>query len=278
MLVFARKGSGEAAIMDRRKALLSHFDASSEAGLELGPLDKALVPRAQFPLIRYCDYAPREVLREKSKDDPHVDIDNIPEIDFVAPFLTEHTFGNNKFDYVIASHVIEHVPDVIRWLRLLLAALKPGGRIVLAVPDRRYTFDYFRPPSTVGEMIAATLEGRTCPTFAQTYDAFSKAVRVDSWEVWEYGPQPQSYTPIFSRELAMHLAHGVRDRGEYHDCHCWVFDDLTFPGMIRELCDLGLLDARIAFHTTPAEHSNEFHVVLMAGAQPNPRPLQTHHE
>ncbi|MEX3900116.1 methyltransferase domain-containing protein [Paraburkholderia sp. BR10954] len=50
-----------------------------------------------------------------------------------------------KFDYVIASHVIEHVLDLVGWVHSLLAALKHAGRIVLAVPDRRYTFDYVRP-------------------------------------------------------------------------------------------------------------------------------------
>ncbi len=47
-------------------------------------------------------------------------------------------------DLLVASHVIEHVPDLITWLREIASVLKPTGQARLAIPDRRYTFDLLR--------------------------------------------------------------------------------------------------------------------------------------
>ncbi|WP_369012339.1 methyltransferase domain-containing protein, partial [Escherichia coli] len=52
--------------------------------------------------------------------------------------------GAGLFDYAIASHVIEHVPNVLGWFRGIYEVLKPGAVFNLAVPDRRYTFDVVR--------------------------------------------------------------------------------------------------------------------------------------
>lgn len=249
--------------MDRRQTLISHVDLLSERGLELGPLDKPLVSRSESSLIYYCDYASREALRESSKHDPNVNIDNIPEIDFVVGAIGPDSFGGMKFDYVIASHVIEHVPDVITWLNVLLASLNPGGRIVLAIPDRRYTFDYLRPVSTTGQLLEAMMEQRKRPSAAQIYDGFSKAVDVNSYDLWQSGPYPRSMNPLFTKDTALNLARDVFENGTYRDCHCWVFEHAVFLSIVAELRDLGYLDVHIAHHTPPAYGSNEFHIVFI---------------
>lgn len=54
---------------------------------------------------------------------------------------TVHTGGiesvasSERFDCIIATHVIEHVYHPHEFVRLLCARLKPGGRLVLAAPD-----------------------------------------------------------------------------------------------------------------------------------------------
>src|SRR5437868_3008097 len=58
-------------------------------------------------------------------------------------------------DYVVASHVIEHVPDLIGWLAEVREALEPGGELRLAVPDRRYTLDYRRSVSRLADVVHA---------------------------------------------------------------------------------------------------------------------------
>lgn len=68
-------------------------------------------------------------------------------------------------DLIIANHVIEHTP--IRWLQNLRAVAAPGGRLFLSVPDRRFTFDYFKPISDTVDWLRAHREELTKPSFRQ---------------------------------------------------------------------------------------------------------------
>jgi len=87
-----------------------------------------------------------EALREKYQHDPAVDIAQIVEVDFD---LAQITFRDAlariaPLDFVVASHVIEHVPDLVGWLSDIHAALRVGGVLALVIPDKRFTFDLHR--------------------------------------------------------------------------------------------------------------------------------------
>ena len=58
----------------------------------------------------------------------------------IAEALVDHP----KFDYVVGSHVIEQIPDLVSWFTDVHSILKPDGPFRLAIPDRRFTFDYLR--------------------------------------------------------------------------------------------------------------------------------------
>jgi SAM-dependent methyltransferase len=251
--------------VDRVTRLLQFADIDREIGLEIGPLDKPLVERKAGRRIFYCDYATREVLRTKSSADPNVDIDRIPEIDFVTSQIRAEVFGGMRFDYIVASHVIEHVPDMLGWLGHLLNVLNEGGRIILAVPDRRYTFDYLRPLSTLGPMLEAQLEKRSRPGFGQVYDAFSKSVKADTQLCWTQPVYPGPLEPYYTKDLALRLAKDSRDGDGYHDCHCWVFTYDSFLDIIAEAREMGALDAQVMASSPPVFGANEFHVVLGRG-------------
>lgn len=47
-------------------------------------------------------------------------------------------FDDNSFDLITSHQVIEHIPDVERYLRLLQRVLKPGGKLVLSTPNRKF--------------------------------------------------------------------------------------------------------------------------------------------
>jgi SAM-dependent methyltransferase len=130
----------------RRDTLLSHIDASSQVGLEIGPLSHPIVTKAESNgRIFYVDSAPANELRAKYRNDTYVKADAIVETDYLwgkqtLPELVEV----KSFDYVLASHVIEHVPNLIGWLREVATVLRDDGVLSLAVPDKRYTFDLKR--------------------------------------------------------------------------------------------------------------------------------------
>jgi SAM-dependent methyltransferase len=71
-------------------------------------------------------------------------------IDVIAPG-DELPFADDTYDFVFASHVIEHFPDPIRalyeWVRVA------RRYVVVVVPHRDRTFDAERPLSTVEELL-----------------------------------------------------------------------------------------------------------------------------
>jgi SAM-dependent methyltransferase len=99
-------------------------------------------------------------------------------VDIIAPGH-ELPLEDDSFDFVLASHVIEHIPDPI-------AALKEWARvarryIVLVVPHRDRTFDRDRPLTPLSELIErhesgfTSAEDRhwtvwTCETFLELCD------------------------------------------------------------------------------------------------------------
>jgi SAM-dependent methyltransferase len=79
-------------------------------------------------------------------------------VDVVAP-ADELPFSDDEFDFVLASHVVEHMPDPVK-------ALKEWTRVArlyvyLVVPHRDRTFDRDRPPTPVHELLERHAAGFT---------------------------------------------------------------------------------------------------------------------
>lgn len=59
----------------------------------------------------------------------------------------------DRFDYLIAAHMLEHADDPISALKNWTRVVKRGGHILVIVPDKRYTFDKDRALTTVEHLI-----------------------------------------------------------------------------------------------------------------------------
>lgn len=64
----------------------------------------------------------------------------VPEGTFLVESIDEHTsaFGNEYFDIVVSTEVIEHLYDPEVLLRLTRKSLKPGGHVVITTPYHGY--------------------------------------------------------------------------------------------------------------------------------------------
>lgn len=230
------------------------------AGLEYGPLDKPLLKRPDFN-IRYLDYAPRTELCERYKSDPNVDVSRIPEIDFVSEGkLVSQVVQNERFEYIVASHVAEHVPDLIGWIESNLAVLSPGGRLAVAFPDRRYCFDIHR--SLTSDAVAAYLERRTKPTFQQICDHFFNAAIVTPVDAWNGTVTASNAKTIRDKAAALAMVKGFLAKNIYVDSHCWKFSDVELLEFLKEIRNLFKLNYEIVSFFPTQRNTLEFYFTI----------------
>lgn len=171
--------------------------------------------------------------------------------------------GDKRFENVVSVHSIEHVPCLVTYLRNVYEILNPNGRFIIIIPHRSYMFDHYRDRSTLGEVVACYLEGQTQPNLKQLLDArlmISHNYPQLYWNGSDNGaPKIVSAAP---EDLAMTVESVWESRGEYTDCHAWVYDEVSFPFIIESLAKLLMTEFQIEEVRAPLENQNEFMVVL----------------
>lgn len=259
--------------MDPRQRALDAVRPFGRVGVELGALNRPLLLRTDGDVL-YADHLSTEALRHKyaGHDVTRPEADPIVDVDLVLEHqsLVEALGARGPVDYVVASHVMEHLPDPIGWLRDLGAALKDEGVVFLAMPDMRFTFDHRRTPSTTGDLIAHHVAGARVASPAQVFEHVARTVTTDLAALWAgAGREPPD---MFQNQLSMALAQAddVARNGTYVDVHCTAYTPYSFADVFREIVALDLIPFEIAAITPTALNTHEFFVTLRkrrAGAE-----------
>lgn len=241
-------------LMDSRQTLITkHLDLSG-CGLEIAPLFRPVVPKERYN-VYYTDYTSTEALREKNATNvtAHSGIySGLQTLDFVwlpGSSLADSVPAGVVFDYALASHVIEHVPNMIGWLNEILSVLKVGGKLALVIPNKEACFDYYRQPTPVAEFVDAWIRKASKPSPKQIFDCLSLAV-VDTDQ-----PGTRSFDlhlPLadakrtYTLEQALQYALNSFRSDEYLDVHCSAFSPESFVEVINTLVELGLLNVSMS--------------------------------
>ena len=252
---------------DKLRFLTAGADLGLAEGLEIGPRDAPLACKPACNVL-YADYARSETIKA-NLGDTAIDPGRVCDVDIVTAGgkLSEAT--PRRFDYVLASHVAEHVPDLLGWLLDLGTVLRPGGTIGLAVPDRRFTFDRTRAESTVAEAVEAWILGYRRPSIRQLVDSAWQSVEMSPAQGWT-GDVPSRAALLRRHDRLPNLLRWVRDvheSGRYADAHCWVFTPLSFLTLLQQFDVLGLFPFVLERFQPTQVGGYEFLVVLR-GAQP----------
>ena len=171
--------------MDRVQILSSMFDRDG-FGLEIGPSYNPFVPKSSGAKIDTVDYTDQNGLINRYRNEPNVDLSRIEPVDYISDGrpLSKIIPHRKHYSYIIASHVIEHVPNLLEFLRDCSLLLTDHGVIALAVPDRRYCFDLFRPATSTGAILQAFYENRTRHPVGTLFDEVAYASRCGEQIAW----------------------------------------------------------------------------------------------
>jgi len=154
-------------------------------------------------------------------------------------------FHSHSLDYVVSSHVLEHLANPVRALLEWHRVLKPGGIIYLVVPDRRFTFDHHRALTDPEHMWADFLRGTDASDGTHIDEFFD---HVD-WS--RYRPDlPPERVPA-EREL-WREKYRIASHGGVIDMHFHVFE----PGNLRALIEIVAARRHLAW--TIVEQQEQF--------------------
>ncbi len=132
-------------------------------------------------------------------------------------------------DFVVASHLLEHLADPLTQLDDMHRVLKRGGVALIFLPDRRYTFDRKRSPTPLEHLIADHRDRVTVVSDDHMEDHLRKT---GVWqESWTEEDRRREFA--FNRERSIHV-------------HCWTEDEFL-PVLVHTVAAMGmrweLLDA-----------------------------------
>lgn len=236
---------------------------SSRRCLEIGPSFGPTLPKAYGIDVVVVDHLSTDDLRAKYAA-MGVDTSGIETVDYVwqGGKLSELVPG--RFDAVMASHVIEHMTDLVGFLLDCERLLEPDGRLILIVPDKRYCFDYFQPITDTAKIIGDHLRGAQRHSFEAFYrNSMNVLVDYQGTQTIHWAPTAHISGLKFMEgdpESAFGKSRANATAAEYVDSHEYYFTPSTFMAIFFELSYLGLTN--FAFETLTRSRRCEFLAIL----------------
>lgn len=222
-------------------------------GLEIGPFDRPYFLKEEHQ-VEYLDYRTTEEARAFAAIAPGHDPQFVPDLDYVVPPNGDWSMvANDRFDWILSSHALEHAPSLIDMILTIADKLKVGGVMITMLPDSRRTFDVFRPVTTIGQIIEDHLRGvQWCrPQAVFDLEYYGRHVSIHDaqaiyYEKRDYFPEDGDF--VKALEKAKSAVTG------YVDTHNYVFTSKSFQHIISVLCNAKMIPFEfVNFSHTPGD-------------------------
>ncbi len=119
-------------------------------GIEIGAFHSPLAVPAEAEVTYVDRFSTDDAARLFQEAASH---DSVVRPSVLAPADHLPMFADGSLDFVLASHLLEHLPNPIRALAEWHRILRRGGTLVILLPDCRYTFDWRRSPTTLRHLL-----------------------------------------------------------------------------------------------------------------------------
>ena len=160
---------------------------------------------------------------------------------------------------------------MVGWLDQIAEVVRVGGKLLLVVPDKRYTFDYLRKTSTLSSLVDAFVLDCKTPTPGQVFDFNAHAANVDKDRAWAGQLDPATLDRYSNPRKALELSRASHREGRYVDSHCWVFTPAVLLDLCADLVELELLRWKLVFFADTKFGDEDFGLVLERAATDDDR-------
>jgi SAM-dependent methyltransferase len=234
-----------------------HLIDTAKSVLEIGPFAN---PALRGESIEYFDVLTTEELRKKAAAH-NLDPAKCPAIHFVST-TGDLTIVPKKFDAVFSSHVIEHQPDLVKHLQDAAGLLASGGHYFLAVPDKRYCFDYFIAESSIADVLDAHMRENRFHDVRSVIEHLALTTHNDSARHWEGDHGEPRYLSARGAIRGALNEYMYKAPGTYIDTHAWQFTPASFRTILQSLFDLDISSLSVQRIYATIRGSNEFYAIL----------------
>jgi SAM-dependent methyltransferase len=186
-------------------------------GIEIGALHNPMEIDSAGTTVRYVD---RMSLDEQRRHYPELSGYSLVRPDIIASADSLPMLADGSQDFVIANHLLEHLPDPIGAMKEWYRVLRPGGTLFLALPDKRLTFDKDRPRTTLEHLIADHADGGAGSRFGH-FEEYSRLVHRKSGDELD-----RDVEDLLKRDYSIHF-------------HVWIPEDIAeLLGYVRNVVGL----------------------------------------
>lgn len=244
---------GEAGMPDRRGPIHERLRGLEKLpGVELSPGAVPILDKRMFNVF-YLDKF------DHANSDTYLQGQPVG-VDFIlGSKLIDEVLEHDKFNYLVSSHVIEHIPDFIQFFKSAARVLKNGAKLIMYVPDKRYTLDVLRSVSGISDIEEAHNQRLRHPSRAMALDVYVNTdFNADTVGLWN-----KSYTAVRTRVASE--ATSIVDGLELStaDLHCFTFTPESFRILISHVIAMHVPVFELVEITETSKGHNEFIVDLM---------------
>ena len=239
--------------LDRREPVTKRLKGLERLpGLEMSPGAAPVILKDEFSVSYVDKFDHKDSIGYFGRSAVQIDL-------LLGDKFIDEVLPNAGFHYLVSSHVIEHIPDFIQFFKSAANVLKPNGKIVMYVPDKRYTFDVLRPISSIEDIERAHAASLRSPSMEMARAAYSYSdFNAQMAELWagKYHPTPTHGKDEIERILA------TVDLSKA-DLHCFTFTPQSFKRLISHTQESYLPNLKVIEIVDTAHGANEFLVELV---------------
>ena len=119
-------------------------------GLEIGGPSQVFTDKGIFPIYRLlnnldgCNFTNETVWEGSISEGVYDFYPGKTGRQFICEGSSLVFAGNEQYDFLLSSHSLEHHANVIRTLHEWKRVVRPGGILLIIVPEKKFTFDHKR--------------------------------------------------------------------------------------------------------------------------------------